>query len=380
MSNITSSNTIDTSRLSNVLAALNTKTDLFEFANRYDLPFKQSLKKQDLAEYIEKNLLERLEVLMYVLPKEELLNLQKIVHAGGYLETKEALNVFELEYRTLLLRPEEEANPTGKFRYEIPSNLQQALSFRIDSLVNDPYVEKWDKNDRTCIGLLNLYGVLSETNFLKLWKKVTGDTLGWRDFFTMLRSRALVVGLCQPLFTNEKLCLASSMVYEPAELYEAIKKRKDLEYKVYPLEMVLLAADSYLNIVDSDLLFPLVSILDKLNEGDLHQSEVLLTNLWLLHQNGARTGELISALTNELIFDSTDQVQTTVMALTNFTNGLPNWLLKGHSPDELHSKRQGDVKEQTHNMIPFSPKPTVGRNDPCPCGSGKKYKKCCGLN
>jgi hypothetical protein len=22
----------------------------------------------------------------------------------------------------------------------------------------------------------------------------------------------------------------------------------------------------------------------------------------------------------------------------------------------------------------------VNRNDPCPCGSGKKYKKCCGLN
>jgi len=22
--------------------------------------------------------------------------------------------------------------------------------------------------------------------------------------------------------------------------------------------------------------------------------------------------------------------------------------------------------------------PDVGRNDPCPCGSGKKYKKCCG--
>jgi uncharacterized protein YecA (UPF0149 family) len=30
----------------------------------------------------------------------------------------------------------------------------------------------------------------------------------------------------------------------------------------------------------------------------------------------------------------------------------------------------------------FAPKqpiqvPKVGRNDPCPCGSGKKYKKCC---
>lgn len=27
---------------------------------------------------------------------------------------------------------------------------------------------------------------------------------------------------------------------------------------------------------------------------------------------------------------------------------------------------------------PISVAPKVGRNDPCPCGSGKKYKKCCG--
>ncbi|WP_428253054.1 SEC-C metal-binding domain-containing protein [Gynuella sp.] len=23
--------------------------------------------------------------------------------------------------------------------------------------------------------------------------------------------------------------------------------------------------------------------------------------------------------------------------------------------------------------------PKVGRNDPCPCGNGRKFKKCCGL-
>jgi len=27
-----------------------------------------------------------------------------------------------------------------------------------------------------------------------------------------------------------------------------------------------------------------------------------------------------------------------------------------------------------------SPKAKVGRNDPCPCGSGRKYKKCCGAS
>ena len=32
----------------------------------------------------------------------------------------------------------------------------------------------------------------------------------------------------------------------------------------------------------------------------------------------------------------------------------------------------GEPREET------APKWKVGRNDPCPCGSGKKYKKCCG--
>ena len=32
----------------------------------------------------------------------------------------------------------------------------------------------------------------------------------------------------------------------------------------------------------------------------------------------------------------------------------------------------------TRAHTPFVKDKTPGRNDPCPCGSGKKYKKCCG--
>ena len=35
----------------------------------------------------------------------------------------------------------------------------------------------------------------------------------------------------------------------------------------------------------------------------------------------------------------------------------------------------GDVKGRT---VVKTKSQKVGRNDPCPCGSGKKYKKCCG--
>lgn len=36
----------------------------------------------------------------------------------------------------------------------------------------------------------------------------------------------------------------------------------------------------------------------------------------------------------------------------------------------------GIVKDKTK----ISEETKIGRNDPCPCGSGKKYKKCCGRN
>lgn len=36
----------------------------------------------------------------------------------------------------------------------------------------------------------------------------------------------------------------------------------------------------------------------------------------------------------------------------------------------------GKVKAVDDPVVSSGPK--VGRNDPCPCGSGKKYKKCCG--
>ena len=29
-------------------------------------------------------------------------------------------------------------------------------------------------------------------------------------------------------------------------------------------------------------------------------------------------------------------------------------------------------------FVPYRAGPKVGRNDPCPCGSGAKFKKCCG--
>jgi len=47
----------------------------------------------------------------------------------------------------------------------------------------------------------------------------------------------------------------------------------------------------------------------------------------------------------------------------------------GPDPKQLLTNR-GEERKQTPVTVADEP----GRNDPCPCGSGKKYKKCCGRN
>jgi len=36
------------------------------------------------------------------------------------------------------------------------------------------------------------------------------------------------------------------------------------------------------------------------------------------------------------------------------------------------------VNDDEHPAEPAKSQKNAGRNEPCPCGSGKKYKKCCG--
>lgn len=57
---------------------------------------------------------------------------------------------------------------------------------------------------------------------------------------------------------------------------------------------------------------------------------------------------------------------------------IPDWVVTLNNW-RIGNTRPASVVEQM--ATPFSaPRGKVGRNEPCPCGSGKKYKRCCGLN
>ncbi|OGJ17368.1 hypothetical protein A3K73_06115 [Candidatus Pacearchaeota archaeon RBG_13_36_9] len=62
-----------------------------------------------------------------------------------------------------------------------------------------------------------------------------------------------------------------------------------------------------------------------------------------------------------------------------FTNDMKNIMKQRH--EELKEKLKpfmiGKIEKLYGKNLLIEPKRKIGRNSPCPCGSGKKYKKCC---
>lgn len=71
----------------------------------------------------------------------------------------------------------------------------------------------------------------------------------------------------------------------------------------------------------------------------------------------------------EMIENMRIEVANILMGIKIDVQGAPN--IKQNRRRELDHRAVGTVKNT---------KSSVGRNDPCPCGSGKKYKNCCGKN
>lgn len=76
----------------------------------------------------------------------------------------------------------------------------------------------------------------------------------------------------------------------------------------------------------------------------------------------------------KLDFDNEKLYYNMVAADAEWLYTLPQWdsILTEARRKELYleQKKSGTIRKDKK----------IGRNDPCPCGSGKKYKKCCGAN
>lgn len=75
-----------------------------------------------------------------------------------------------------------------------------------------------------------------------------------------------------------------------------------------------------------------------------------------------------------LAFDQEKLYKNMVDAKAEWLYTLPAW------EKIFDEEKRKDLYRQAKKMHTVVKEKKIGRNDPCPCGSGKKYKQCCGKN
>lgn len=73
----------------------------------------------------------------------------------------------------------------------------------------------------------------------------------------------------------------------------------------------------------------------------------------------------------ELAVDFEKLYYNMLAAQASWLYGLTQW------DDVLTKEKRKSIKKEYDKTKTVVKEVKVGRNDPCPCGSGKKYKKCC---
>ena len=70
-------------------------------------------------------------------------------------------------------------------------------------------------------------------------------------------------------------------------------------------------------------------------------------------------------------------IRKIVDIFTFYDNAVNNWHCYNKDKQDSHYDKRVEPVQSIQSTQPYIAPKNAGRNDPCPCGSGKKYKKCC---
>ncbi|WP_298840263.1 SEC-C metal-binding domain-containing protein [Clostridium sp.] len=236
----------------------------------------------------------------------------------------------------------------------------------IKSIDNEEYRKILAKNTeliKLFWGMIYSYGVLFMSEFIKMLNNYVDYSLDEIDIYAVIVSG-------ENYYDEYKLQgdIASSIMVPLEDITHIINTRdnisSDKDFCIIKKAELLEAANvEYL--IDNKITMRLKEHLKNKWKVEDAQIEMTIINLYSDIQENERE-EVIENIIDELGDVSENDLQKLLVEINSFINNTRLWRLKGYTLNELNS---------ADNNI-YSPK--IGRNDLCTCGSGKKYKKCCG--
>jgi len=261
-----------------------------------------------------------------------------------------------------------------KLAWYLPAELQEEIR-KISGGAYNSMTELNTEMARLAAGLLFYYGYL---NFEQLYEMVLGyldqaaaAEVTFQDFVGVMLNASCWLPQIDALPQGMRYYA----LLDAEKLEDEQHSREALGFAPLAYDKVYEAGEeNYIESTDEYRAF--AQYLMKEFKLQVLQAADIVGEIYILLQNSGDLSEAADYLSGLGLMKDTEKAKVLLMLTAAFSNSTRMWRLKGYTPDELSANEDG--AKNMGKVIPFGHhEQKAGRNDPCPCGSGKKYKKCC---
>lgn len=232
-------------------------------------------------------------------------------------------------------------------------------------------------------GMLHYYGVMDAWALIEKIQMLTGKEVDIPEFME-------VTSFASEFYRKARLTeygYKDHRVFDAMKIVNEHRKRPGVDYYPFTKKQLLKASDpDYVG--KTPELNSFISYLLKYYDLSNEETDEIALQVTNIINMDAKPSMILEYLQSCMEFSSFEFAQQLTDKIVEVYKNTRQWALKGHTPNELF---QGETKylnpllaepfkfgKQDSKVIDLKTRNRVGRNDPCPCGSGKKFKKCCG--
>lgn len=364
-------------KLIDVLLGL-TKNELDDIRSNLAVAGASSLKKQELAEVLEKAIIDFAPNWFANIDNSQYEILEKMIKENACVKG-DSFNAYQVDYLNsigILFS----GSKDKEHHLLLPEELES-----IFNKINDKAFKKRvllnNETIRLATGILFYYGYLDyEQLYDMVTKIINKKEITLERFVGVLINASCWLDEIIPFETG----IYHVNVVNPEELIETQLDWSSEEFRQLSYEEIYQAGQQDYAIKNQQYLKMEKFLAEKLNVP-IDDVDVVMQDIVIMIMNEETSAFIFDYIQEVIAIPNQKIAKQLGLLLLDLYNNTHIFKLKGYTLNELNNMMGKTTKglvaskaKGKDNVIrvSFGDK-TVGRNEPCPCGSGKKYKKCC---
>ena len=344
-----------------ILAALlekMTKDELVKVAKKYDVKGITSLKKAEVVERIREVIIKNVDLMINSLEETSIKFLQELINYGGVkkYQCDLLINSNFLRNRGIVFT----ASINGELYVILPEELRVLLKEKITKDVMTAAREKSDLI-KAIAGSTYYYGVVS---YLTI-REILESTFNTEVTDEKIKELVLIGEELGYDYVIEEDGLCHIDVENSNKIVKLQKKNKKNICKFDKKTLIKAGVPDFMEEHKSGK-----NLQRALGEMFIIDKEILkdeMDSFTISIKNEMPMEKSINLFLDAYEIDNEEEKNIFAYELEHLAKSIKRWSLNGYSENEITKLEQRVVNEVK-----------IGRNDPCLCGSKKKYKKCCG--